>query len=83
MTVSLAGELDTSASALVDGMVAEARARSRGTVVVDASRLTFVDLAGRRALARAAAVPGVVMVAGPAVRRLDDYVARSHDRSAA
>jgi len=77
VTVTLDGEVDAaSASSLANALCAAMRLGEH-TVVVDALGVTFIDVAGRRAIERdgalAASREGVryVLLASDAMRRLD------------
>ena len=77
----LRGDLDLAAAPFFTDAVASYRLRHPGRhVVIDTSELHFIDVSGLRALQRAMSRPdgtpdpGVVHVAGPAVRRLTSAI---------
>ena len=78
VTVTLDGELDrANAPNVVDALQA-ARRLAMHTVVVDAQGITFVDVAGRRALdTHGLDGPHVILLASPAIIRLDRTTAHS------
>lgn len=80
--VRLRGELDSSTGDMLSDTVTWLRRRhSQRPVVIDTSRLSFVDVAGRRALLRALCRPDgsrdprVLHVVGAAVARLELLIA--------
>ena len=81
VTLVLAGELDRANAARVSSAVEWIRRRHQGTIVLDLHSLTFVDLAGHRAIRRAACGPDgapdprVLRVVGPAVARFEHLLA--------
>ena len=81
--VRLAGELDAAtAPRFVDAM-GWVRRRRAGPVVVDLTRLRFIDVAGHRALVAGstgpdgARDPRILWVLGPAVTRFERLLART------
>jgi len=77
-TIRLAGELDVSTGdRLIDAVAWLRRRHPRRSIVIDTSRLSFVDVGGWRALCRAVCqpdgtrAPRVLHVVGPAVARLE------------
>lgn len=81
VTVTVDGELDAGAVPQLTAAVRAACRLARHTVVVDALGLTFVDVAGRRALRSAQRDSDdgikVMMITGLVVKRLDERLAHS------
>jgi hypothetical protein len=81
VTLELTGDLDRGGTRRLLAAVALARRMAARTLVIDASDLTFVDVGGYRGLALASRRPSggpllhVVLVRGPALRRLQHLLA--------
>jgi len=75
IVVDVDGELDASNAAAVEDAVDGATLFGTDVVVVDTSALTFVDSAGRRALARACRRAEAIFVPGRVIERFDQLVA--------
>ena len=80
VTVTLDGELDRANANDVAAALRAAQRLATHTVVIDAQGITFVDVAGRRALDPAGHdhdAPQVILLSSPAILRFDRHAAHS------